>query len=71
MVRSPGTDLAMVWLMFGSRIAAEEWVRRYKAKCEADGTKYVRSDAIEHAAKLFNMDPRSLSNWMRRSKRSR
>jgi hypothetical protein len=64
-------SLLMVSIMFGNHIAAEEAFRRYKAQCAVDGRKYVRREAIEHAAKLFDLDPRTLANLVNRSKRTR
>lgn len=63
--------LAIPMLMFGSRVAAAEYVRRYRAACEREGRKYVRRHAISAAAKRFGLDENKLTNWLNRSKRAR
>ena len=64
-----GLDLGCVLLMYGSYIAAEEWVRRYRPWCERNGRKYVRGEAIDKAAEIYGIDRESLANRLSRSKR--
>jgi hypothetical protein len=61
--------LWMIQLLFGSHIAAEEAIRRYKANCQRDGRRYVRSEAIEKVVNYFKLNKRAFVNWLDRSKR--
>jgi hypothetical protein len=64
-------DLNFVWLMFGPRLAAEEWMRRSKEWCKENNRIYVRKQALEAAAKYYRVDEDELDNWLRRSKHRR
>jgi hypothetical protein len=69
LIRSPGTALWAVRLMYGSYVAAREWVRRYRPWCERNGQKYLRDEAIDKAAEIFGIDREKLANGMNRSRR--
>ena len=62
-------ELWAVLLMYGSYVAAQEWVRRYRPWCEKNGQKYVRDEAIDKAAKIYGIPRDTLANAMSRSKR--
>jgi len=64
-------DLLLSDILYGPRIAAEEYVLRYKAACKRDGHKYVREEAISKAAKHVGLDVDKLTNWLNRSKQVR
>jgi len=64
-------NLWMVLLLFGPRVAAEEFVRRAKERCRSNGTKYNRAEAISQAARMFHIDEGALINWMNRAKQRR
>ena len=59
------------WPNLDPRREALRLMAEYKIECEKAGRKYRRADAIKKAADILSWDPRSLANWLNRSKRSR
>jgi hypothetical protein len=70
-IKQSPDSLLIPMLMFGRRVAAEEYLLRYKDACKREGRRYRRSDAISAAAKRFGLDENQLANWLNRSKRAR
>jgi hypothetical protein len=62
-------NLFFAEILYGPRVGAEEYLRRYKAACKRDGRRYRREDAITEAAKYFGLDGVKLTNWLNRSKK--
>ena len=73
-------DLWFVLPLCGPRVVAEELIRRYRVKCQQEDIKYDRHErdhAITQAARMVSevwgrpLDPKTLRNWLNRSKRAR
>ena len=76
----PDESLPFVLPLCGPRVVAEELIRRYRVKCQQEDIKYDRHErdhAITQAARMVSevwgrrLDPKTLRNWLNRSKRGR
>jgi hypothetical protein len=76
----PDESLWFVVPLCGPRVVAEELIHRYRVKRQQENIKYDRHErdhAITQAARMVSevggrrLDPKTLRNWLNRSKRAR